>query len=71
MRAKPKIEEVTPEVDVNTAFENYYNAIELWAEEAEQHIKELKEKVERLEDFAFEVCPLHREDDLHKILNKD
>ena len=24
--------------------------------------------VEKLKDFAHEVCPLHREDDLHKII---
>jgi hypothetical protein len=43
MKARPKIEEANPQVDTNTAIENYYNALEQWAEEAEQENNELRE----------------------------
>ena len=60
--------------DTITALRNDKNSLaDLWLEnkDLQDRIKKLEELVENLKDFAYQVCPLDRNDDLYEILNKD
>lgn len=52
---------------VSERWEEHFN--ELFDEIDFGYSKQLK-AISDLEDFCFEVCPLHREDDLHEIINR-
>lgn len=40
----------------------------IWDGDIEIYIDKLELKLEALKEFAYEVCPLHREDDLEKMI---
>ena len=55
-------------IDVNknedyTHYKALITAIENW------HKSEQLKAISDLKDFAYEVCPLHRQDDLYEIVN--
>ena len=55
------------DVNKNEDYTNYkalITAIENW------HESEVLKAISDLKDFAYEVCPLHRQDDLHEIVNR-
>lgn len=55
------------DVNKNEDYTNYkalITAIENW------HESEVLKAISDLKDFAYEVCPLHRQDDLYEIVNR-
>ena len=73
-----KIKEQNPNREVVTLSQELITAEQgmRWAHEFKQlHLhdvvgrSEQLKAVEKLKDFAYEVCPLHREDDLEKIVD--
>ena len=54
------------QINKNEDYTNYkalITAIENW------HKSEQLKAISDLKDFAYEVCPLHRQDDLYEIVN--
>jgi hypothetical protein len=49
-------------------YAKFYHALQLQQTGVIVRSEQLK-AVEKLKDFAYEVCPLHREEDLQEILN--
>jgi hypothetical protein len=49
-------------------YAEFYHALQLQQTGVIVRSEQLK-AVEKLKDFAYEVCPLHREEDLQEILN--
>lgn len=55
------------DVNKNEDYTNYkalITAIENW------HESEVLKAISDLKDFAYEVCPIHRQDDLYEIVNR-
>lgn len=69
------IADTYPNTDISL-FKNEYNAFMAGANAVKNNVdladvvgrSEQLKAVEKLKDFAYEVCPLHREDDLEEIV---
>ena len=65
---KPNTNRVDKIEAIAQKYAEFYHVLQLQQTGVIVRSEQLK-AVEKLKDFAYEVCPLHREEDLQEILN--